>query len=70
MAELAEFRGLHGQGRLEHSLCGFAPEAFETGDSEERIVFAEPGEIVTCPACRAEINHVRNKFKRYRYGGD
>ena len=65
--ELDGFMGVHAPGRLEHTLCGFAPEAFESGDSEEPIVFAAPGELITCKTCRAEIDHVRKRFNRYRY---
>jgi hypothetical protein len=64
------FDGTHAPGRIEHSLCGMAPDAFDTGDSERPIVFAMPGELVTCPSCRAEMDHVRANFRRYRYVGD
>lgn len=68
-SELGDFKGLHAHGRLERTLCGFAPEAFESGDSEQPIVFAEPGQVVTCRICRAEIDHIRANFNRYRYTG-
>ena len=60
---------VHGCGRLEHSLCGLAFDAFETGDHEEPVVFAKRGEMVTCVSCRAELDHVREFFKGYRYAG-
>jgi len=67
--EMAVFKGIHAPGTVEHSLCGMAPEAFETGDSEEPIVFAGPDELVTCPTCRAAMDHIRRNFNRYRYVG-
>lgn len=67
--ELDEFNGLHAQGagNAEYSLCGFAFDAHDSGDSAEPIVFAQAGEQVTCQRCRAQIDHVRNHFRRYRY---
>lgn len=56
----------HARGRLEHSLCGLAMDAYESGDHEEPVVFATPGQLVTCSMCRLEIDHVRDSFKRYR----
>lgn len=67
--EMASFKGLHAPGALDHSLCGMAPEAFDTGDSVEPIVFARRGEIVTCSTCRAAMDYIRNNFNRYRYVG-
>lgn len=58
---------LHAEGEQEHSLCGMAFDAFESGDAEEPIVFAKKGEIVTCEECRAHIDYVRKNFIRYIY---
>lgn len=56
---------VHGHGPQEHSLCGLAPEAFESGDHDEVVVFAKPGQVVTCTFCRHTIDHVRTHFKGY-----
>lgn len=58
---------VHAPGSLEHSLCGLAPEAFESGDHEEHVVFAQPGDVVTCDSCKREIDHVRGNFDGYVY---
>ena len=54
-------------GPQEHSLCGWAPDAFESGDAEGPVVFAGAGETVTCKGCIAVIRYVRDNFMRYRY---
>ena len=59
--------GLHAEGEQEHSLCGMAFDAYDSGDADEPIVFAKPGEIVTCKHCRAHIDFVRRKYRAYRY---
>ena len=53
-------------GRQEHALCGYAADAFESGDADRPIVFAGPGETVTCQECRAAIDWVRETFSKYR----
>jgi hypothetical protein len=58
---------LHGEGQQEHSLCGMAFDAFDSGDAEEPIIFAKSGEVVTCQECRAELDFVRRAYCRYRY---
>jgi len=59
---------LHAEGEQEHSLCGMAFDAFDTGDADEQIVFAKDGETVTCPDCRDAIDFVRRYYKRgYKY---
>lgn len=68
--EMDGFKGVNAPGRLEHTLCGFAPEAFESGDSDEPIVFADVGDQVTCRTCRSEIDFIRRNFSRYRYTGN
>lgn len=62
-----EFGEVHAPGHQEHSLCGLAPEAFDSGDHYEPVQFADPGEQVTCTMCREVIDHVRQHFRRYRY---
>lgn len=57
----------HAEGTGEHSLCGMAFDAFESGDADEPIVFAGDGELVTCADCKSQIDHVRDSFKGYRY---
>lgn len=60
----------HANGLQEHSLCGLAFDAFDSGDHEEPVVFAERGEKVTCETCREHIDWVRNNFtKAYGYVG-
>lgn len=54
-------------GSVEHSLCGWAPEAFESGDANGPVVFARAGEVVTCAMCRAQIDHIRKNFKHYKF---
>lgn len=59
-------REIHAHGPHEHSLCGLAPEAFESGDHDEPVVFAKPNQTVTCASCRLVIDHVRDCFKGYK----
>ncbi len=62
--------GLCAPGPQEHSLCGWAPEAFESGDASAPVVFAQAGELVTCKACRALLDYCRACFTpSYRYRG-
>ena len=49
----------------EFTVCGIAFDAFASGDVDEETVFAEPGEIVTCPDCQRTIDFMKT-FKRYR----
>ena len=58
---------LHGEGQQEHSLCGMAFDAFDSGDADEPIIFAKSGEVVTCPECRAELDFVRRCYRKYCY---
>lgn len=57
----------HAEGEQEHSLCGMAFDAYDSGDSDEEIIFAGDGETVTCPQCRAHLDYIRSHFRRYRY---
>lgn len=57
----------HAEGEVEHSLCGMAFDAYGSGDSYEKIIFATDGETVTCPHCRAHLDYIRSHFRRYRY---
>lgn len=69
MASSNQFGGRHAPGTHEHSLCGIAFDAFDSGDSEEPVVFAEPGQLVTCTACKEHLDHAQKSFKGYRYVG-
>ena len=44
----------------DYTLCGFAEEG-ENGDSATPI-YAQPGEIITCPECRQLIMHVYSNY--------
>ena len=58
-------------GIQEHTLCGWPFDAFESGDADAPVVFAQPGEQVTCQECLAVIRYIRSAFRRGRYlGGD
>lgn len=39
----------------EYTACGMAFDAYESGDAEEQIIFAAPGETVTCVGSRKII---------------
>lgn len=52
-------------------LCGYAFDAFDSGDAEGPIVEAKPGETVTCPDCRRVIDYMRRAFPRgYKFTGE
>lgn len=57
---------IHGRGLQEYSLCGLAFDAFDTGDHDDPIMFAESGETVTCEQCRRALDQFRASFKGYR----
>lgn len=57
---------IHGAGTGEFALCGLACDAFDSGDWHEPVAFALPGELVTCRECRAQLDHMRQAFRRYR----
>ena len=57
-------------GTQEFTLCGWAFDAYASGDADAPVVFAQPGETVTCPECLAVIRYIRSAFKRNRYFGD
>ena len=47
----------------EYSLCGMAFDAYESGDAEDQIIFAQSGETITCIGCKkiiAEAKKVRH----------
>jgi hypothetical protein len=54
-------------GVQEHSLCGLAPDAYESGDWDRPVVFAEAGQHVTCEQCRATLTYARKNFSRWVY---
>lgn len=43
----------------EFTLCGDAFDAFESGDADEPVHFAAPGQLISCPKCREVINHCK-----------
>lgn len=49
----------------EFTVCGLAFDAYHSGDADHPVVMAEPGEVVTCEACRRTIDFMKT-FKRYR----
>lgn len=53
----------------EFTLCGIAFDAHDSGDADEPVVFANPGQAVDCEDCRRIIDYVKS-FKRYRQPGD
>lgn len=53
----------------EFTICGMSYDAFETGDSDDPIVFAKVGQIVTCLNCRRNMDWILNNFKKYKYLG-
>jgi hypothetical protein len=57
---------MHGEGHVEFTLCGLACDAYESGDHDESVVSAKPGELVTCPECRQVLDRIRREFKGYR----
>jgi len=69
MIDPSEPQGVCAPGPQEHSLCGWAPDAYESGDVRAPVIFASAGEQVTCQGCRAVLEYVRHSFKRYRYVG-
>lgn len=70
MSESKRVSGRHAPGTHEHSLCGMAFDAYESGDSEDPVLFAEPGQLVTCASCKDQLDHARKSFKGYRFIGD
>lgn len=57
---------IHGEGHTEFTLCGLACDAHESGDHDEPVVSAKPGELVTCHECRQVLDRIRGEFKGYR----
>lgn len=59
----------HGKSNApEFAVCGLACDAHESGDWHEPVVYAAPGETVTCAECRAAIDWARAAYTRgYRY---
>lgn len=53
----------------EFTLCGIAFDAHDSGDVDEPVVFAAPGQTVDCEDCRIVIDYVKS-FKRYCQPGD
>lgn len=49
----------------EYTLCGDAFDAFESGDADEPIVFAESGQTITCERCRKIIDYCKS-LKGYK----
>lgn len=50
---------LHLKGPLaggEYTACGVAFDAYNTGDAEEPILVAMPGQVATCVECRRVVD--------------
>lgn len=43
----------------EYSICGLAFDAYESGDADEQVLFAKPGETVSCRDCRRAVIEIR-----------
>lgn len=56
---------VHADGGNEFTLCGLAFDAHDSGDHDEPVIMAAPGQLVNCVECRAVIDYVRT-FKGYR----
>lgn len=53
----------------EFTLCGMAFDAYDSQDTDVPVVFAAPGETITCPDCRRFISLMRayrTNFKQPR----
>lgn len=48
----------------EFTLCGLAFDAFDSGDCDSPIVFAQIGERVTCDYCIRVIEDVRHGYTK------
>lgn len=57
----------HAPGTGEFAVCGLAFDAHDSGHVDEPVVFAQPGQRVTCPACLQVIEYVRLNFRGCRY---
>jgi len=57
----------HAPGEQEHTLCGLSFDAHESGDWPDEIVFAQVGDYVTCPQCKAHIDFVRSCYRPRSY---
>lgn len=44
----------------ELTFCGYALDAYESGDCETPIKIAATGEIITCPFCREQIRKIKS----------
>ena len=62
-AALAEIER-HADGPNEHTLCGLAFDAHESGDLEEAVQYAAPGKPVRCALCLRMIEHVYENFTK------
>ncbi|WP_152546267.1 hypothetical protein [Bordetella bronchiseptica] len=49
----------------ERTACGMAFDAFDSGDADEPVEFAQPGQVATCPECRAVVDYFHS-IKKYR----
>jgi hypothetical protein len=55
---------VHAHGPNEHTLCGLAFDAYESGDTDAEPEYAERGRPVTCDLCLQLIEHVYCAFTR------
>lgn len=53
---------IHADGPNEHTLCGLAVDAFDSGDVDAPIRYAKRGAAVSCALCFAMIEHVYSNF--------
>lgn len=49
----------------DYTACGMASDACESGDEDEMVLFAKPGEVATCPKCQGVVDYFKS-IKRYR----
>lgn len=52
-------RCMQSPNQAEFTLCGDAFDAFDSGDADEPIVMAKPGQTITCEDCRLIISEVK-----------
>jgi hypothetical protein len=60
---------VHAPGIGEHALCGLAYDAHLSGDTDDPVIFAARGQVVTCEYCRAVIADIRRSYRGFRYLG-
>ena len=43
----------------EFTVCGLAFDAYNSADADAPVLFAKPGEVVTCSECRKAVKEIR-----------